>query len=595
MERQYKGLRSAEFVTDAMEGYRLIWQECLRSLKCLGRTFRAGAVERSNEGAGERDGKEVGISYGFRLYARICAAFGLYIAYFITDTKPGLYPSMKFALFNYCALTVSCLFSIYVAYFVGWRVSSLLFEDFVEKFQFATVFLVMCVAYISHGLFSAAWFIRQRVFMHSFISESFIRTPRLFQRKQLIRTFILTVLLSCVTEPLYLASSFMTYITQENGFFTSHNKRLFIVVKYAMTVTFLIGAFMVGIFATFIPIFTSFLLSNITKYIKSLLSKQLSRIDYRNTTDVHNPYLLSLLHDYEREVITDFSCFSITMDWPSLDEKEAAVSSPLTIRPVDSNQGSASTSICSPATSGKNAIAVSDSTNPPASRRVSERRSNHQFMSKAQQDQLNVRVAFGADALLFAYRNLIKNLNQLKDLIRAYERRFGYVHLAQIYISGLITAQWVVFGVLKIRLSDKWLSNTTELAWGDFNTTFVHRAVLSLMTFVTSNTILFVRADRLPQQLAKMRSQLFRFNIELTRCASQQNRERIQSLIEPTGWPELEQVWLLYDQAVRMSLKARFRLGSDQIYDKNCLIQIFFGEVSAILLVIQVVDLYKLS
>lgn len=609
MEHQYRGFCIKQYLKDAREGYRLVWKEFRSLMKFSNRESKISIAVRSNSSSiyDDEDTKEVGLIYGFGLYSKMCASLGCYVLYFITDVKPGLYPSANTVLLFYGSLVGCVIIGSYAMYFIGWQISHIMLRDFVNNFHLAVVFLVMgCLsAYMAHGLLSTLWFVKERRFIHTLISSSSLRTTRSYQRRQMVSIFVSTIVLSSVTEPLYLASTLISCITQVNGFLQNLNQELFLLVKYSMVLILALASFAVGVATCFVPIFTSFLISNVAQFTKSLLSRQLNRINYRNTTHVHNSELLSRLNDYERKFIADYSCYSITMDWPSLNDEDVQDVS------VNSRRVNSETKLDVPVSlpistfdSSATISAMPDSLRKRLPQSGSIRSLS---LGTAQMNQLNVRVAFGADALLFAYRNLIKNLNQIKDRMRAFERRFGYFHLTHIYITGLITAQWVVFGLLQIRFSDAqevYVSDAQEvydllwsIVWPDYDKDFVVRAVFSVLTYVAANTTMFVRADRMSIQLAKMRSQLFNFNIELTRSAieNQRTRERVYSVSAGNHWPELDQIWLLYDQAVRMSHKVRLRLGSTMVYEKNCLIQIFFGEVSAILVVIQLVDLYKLS
>lgn len=599
MEIQHKDFSLSECAADAREGYRMIWREFHRSCKLPIKRSRISIRRQSdiNDSVDHEDNTEVGVSYGYVVMAKICASIGLYINYMTLNVKQGLLPTARFTFFAYGHLFLCSLVSLYLTYILGWEISELLFRDLVDNSHFAIAFLVIgCMtAYLMDGMVTSMYILRQRRFLHDFISNNFIRTPKSFQLRQMVRTFVLIVLLSCMTEPLYLTSSLTDYITQQR-FLSNLNGVLFIFVKYSVIWCCLVTSFVACVLTNFIPIFTSFLIANVAKYIESVLSIQLNRISYRNTTDIHNPQLISLLNDYERRLIADFSCYSITMDWPSLDV-EGAASPPRNTGQTNSDYMEARRRTSSSTISVQTA-SVSDLTRITWHRKIAKRKPIVDPSAvKAQAHKLNVRVAFGADALLFAYRSLIKNLYQIKEMIKAYEMRFGYSHLVQIYITGLITAQWVVFGLLQIRGSEsRDTRSNIELTLPDLNKTYVFRAVISVITFIASNTYIFARADRLPRQMTKMESQLFMFNIELIRRATEdQQRSKIQSHIEAHDWPELEQVWLLYDQAVRISHKVRFRLGSSLIYEKNCLVQILFGEVSAILIIIQLVDLYKFS
>lgn len=612
IRRNFKRFCLRKIFSDMAEGYRLLWMLCVGStLGALKKTTpRTTKVVDASMGCARVDlsssDEVIGLSYGFSILAKLLASVTLWIPSFIMDTRPGFYASTSFAIVGY----IGCLFSMSAALLVTGYIIEPLFKASINKFtdMFSDILtigiLTGATGYMILACLSMLWIIQHRYFLHEFILQqcSKFRVAKNFQRSQVTKIFAITVLTIALGDPLLVVTLTYSNLTQGKGYLDGMSSIAFGLIKATILMVFAWGAFVLYMLTHLIPIMSNFLIVIISKHVKTILERQLGR---RKGTQpnkrLHNPDLLALVDSFEQKIIDDLGCDTLTMDWPDVAQTDTHA--------VDSSYLSSGASSSTPLSCSSRTMTLEKC----LVRRVSRAHATTDLVIRNNR-------ALATSGLLFTYKNLVKLLSELKSLIRSYEQKFGGFHLAQIYLSGFVTAQWIVSGLAEARSTraDHMRRHNTEPHWTAYTTLLVVRAVISLSLFVFTNTITFLRADRLPQQLMKLRSRLFKINLELARdTMAVQRVERTQQVgvveqsmsrgfmvgLSETNrhgtscseWPEIEQAWCLYDQVVRMSHRVNFRLGSNLYYNKNCLLKLIGREISLILLYVQLIDIYSNS
>lgn len=613
-KRQYKRFSWTMILKDTLKGYRLLWTESnemlLGAFKKNTKVLRRQPIK-ADIGCIQvnldSDNEPIGASYGFSQYSKLLAVITLWIPAFVLDARPGVYVSDFFAVVSYIATTLSLFAGLFVTGFMIEPLFRTSVSNFTDMFaDILTIGILSGLAtYIFLAFITLIWIVKQREFLQDFILQhcSKFRVAKNFQRRQITKIFVITMLTIILGDPLLAVTLTYSNLTYGKGYMDGFSETSFYSIKTTMLAVFAWGAFVLYSLANVIPIMSNFLIVTVSKHVKTNLEMQLDRrkcikLDNR----VHNPDLLSMVQDFERKIIDELACDTITMDWPDIVQAESYSPS----RSANSNYLSSTSSSLTP-------LSYSSGTMTPEKPllRQSRRISRTDLIVKNNR-------ALAASGLLFTYKNLIKLLSELKSLIRSYESKFGGFHLAQIYLSGFVTAQWIVSGLAEARSTraDYLRHHNTEPNWTAYTTLLVVRAVISLALFVISNIVIFLRSDQLPQQMMKLRSKLFKINLELAREAmavqraewSQQGDQRRSSnFMIASGetvksqntvsveCPELDQAWSLYDQVARMSHRVNFKLGNNLYYNKNCLLKLIGREISLILLYVQLIDIYSNS
>lgn len=616
------------------------------AVDAVGNGFASSALYRTNTQVDSED-QPTSIVYGFSILAKLWSLVLLYIPAFCVDSRLGVYPSRRFALASY----VTCI----VGFIAGIISAELVIEPSMAKvlpglisnvYKLLTIFVVSSeIGYLAFGLFAMAYIVYWRRFFHDFILYycSFITLPRSFQRREITRIFLITLVLSIFTEPFF---AFMSLVQDvEQPFFWPKMPRyLFIMVKVALIIGITTGASLISVLGAMFPLITNYLVVSTAQHLKILLCKQMARFKEikLKSREKHNKELTSLLDRKTKRLIKDYSCDTLTMDWPEWSDREEDEEGNETINELGSTEQFLDSKgnnltlqvITSVATAERlySASAGDDSLHKGSL--------NKQLRAFHENNATSNKQYHGSttSSLLFLYKNLIKSLSELKGMIEMYESKFGSFHLILICVNGLIVAQWVVAGLTEARLirdsrerealNAAAASNGSRIVAQDLGasaylTPFAFRVGIGVVTFIISNISIFLRCNKLPSRMVKMRSRLFKMNVDLA-CSSLEQQlaasptsaqatkrraanpfKAITNQQQPgaTGgssstkaeqeWQGLDQVWSLYDQVERMSILANFRLTTNTYYSKNCLLRIFGREVSLVLFYIQIIDIYS--
>lgn len=612
-ERQFRRFSVRTFINHVGAGFKLIWYEsiCLlwqqifdwKNLSVFNRP-----VVRPHEGCSRRDlDQETGVAYGYSQIAKLFASNIMWIPAYILDASPGQYVSNSFAIANHIVVLIcGAYFTITAQYFLGPLFDASyrgLNEVFPRIWTSGALVTMNCI--IIHGCITLMWIIKQRHYIHDFILYdcSKFRVGKNYQQSRATRTYAITWVTAIFAEPLFLSLLVYDSLSQDNGFLQHYSAISFYLTKTAAFGSFTYGIFCAHISMNAIPIMTSFVIMVISKHIKTVLDEHTGRRRYSLTTSsTHNSDLLSRVHEYEARLIYDYGCDTLTMNWPVIDEH----TDQCIVVPVGKDTASGASASINHA---RKTIAIHTGKSLRQSSTIVPEPNSSIVRN-------NDRPIVGSE-LIFSYRSLVKLLSETKRLIRSYERRFGWFHLLQIYLMGFLCAHWIVSGLAEMRV---WLgdhikvSETRESVWTSNSLLIVSRACISISLYIITNVITFVRADRLPQQLAKMRSQLFKINLELVLVAIEDTQRKeldrpdridkrkysiFDTVIDSEAqsravdWPELDQVWSLYDQIVRMTHRVNFRLGNNLHYNKNTLFKLIGREISLILLYVQLIHIYS--
>ena len=612
------------------------------------------------------------ILYGFRMLAKCwCSAFQ-WAASLCVDSRPGVYPSKAFAFGCYIFVIIGFFVGVAAAEYVLTPLTKQILPGLMTKIYkliYAVIFISE-LGYISSALLTMTLIVYHRRFMHDFIIYhcSFITLTRSFQRRKVVEIFVVTSLFSYLSEPFFAFASLSQDVNQPE-YWPTLSLNQFYIMKYIVVFLFTAGASAISALGTIFPMITSFLMVSIAEYVRLSLSKQMSRFKkiHLQSRMNHPDHLSKLIDPRTIALIREYSCDTLTMDWPELsgdeeepgDESNSMDTHGIVVKSVkslaDINQESNLCLSSHERTSADSLAPRLDQRRKSLQYRIGgelfdargtqERREtlfydNHSIRALRQSHVVTT------GSLLFLYKNLIKTLSELKGVIQMYESRFGSIHFLMICSTGLTVAQWVVAGLTQARLmqesrqqelpidptNSERMNNTIpranirELLPFDYLSSFAFRVGVGVLTFVLQNISVFLRNDELPSRMVKIRSQLFKLNVDLacssleqqasrpsprgdkeltmsrgptnfrkTRQAKSNDHHGRQQLdMDSEGdWLGLDQIWSLYDQVERMSIQANFRLTSNTYYSRNCLLTIFGREISLILFYIQIIDIYS--
>lgn len=500
------------------------------------------------------DDQPVSLVYGFVKFSRLCAATLLWIPSFIFDIRLGLYSSRWFVFASYLTSIVSTLIGCVVANLFF----SLLFRSILPEIANQVSFFVTTTARIVMNLYAIyscatlAHIVYYRKFLNDFILYkcSNIRVGKNDQTKTLIPIFFSSWICGILAEPLFIFLTMKAEFIQPNVL-PAISGDLFWLIKWIATPIIVIGAATLSILQSIVPMMTSFLICMIEKYIDRRAGKLMSRLyefEAKQRSNLKNIHLTDLMDDNLNRILSEHSIDTLCDDWPEIDEESDSMEelNDNSIGFYDHNHGQY-----------QNFIPKKD---------------YHLFKS----------LAFGSR--IFLFRNLIKNLIELKDIIAEYSQLYGILHLLFVCLGGLLVAQWTVLGMIQSGILLKIVDKNEQI---NFVNPIYTRTACSAIVFLTTNTITFIRCNRLPSRLQKLRSQLFRVNLDLLGlCGEDQDNSK-------STYQELQLAWSLYDQLCVTSYEVNFKLTGTTNYSKHCLLLIFGREISLILLYLQLIDIYS--
>lgn len=586
--------------------------------------------------------KLVSLRYGFDVMAKLCSTAFLLVPAHLLDFNHGAVPNRNFASFVYFYL----VFSMVSGSIVGrWLAPSLNHRLPIKSPEINAIFnvTVYCGEFFFYlfGLLCCGYFVYQRNYIFEFVVQRccIITLPTSFQRRQMVLLFITMYWFITLSEPLFLCLLLISDMRQPE-LLPSFGRASFLVLKYICIMFTAVGSCMVSAYTIVIPLTTTYLILVIAKHLKMTLEKQTSRFARRSLSgsnscedaplgsDQYNKELEALLDRRTRAIMSNYGCNSLAMDWPELTSFSTLCPS----RSANARARTLSTPVIYLSRERCNHASTKDAADLKHHHEQDhERCQGAHLTTNRQHCILSHEIHSTADGLLFMYKNLVKSMTELKRLISSYESRFGGFHLVLLCINSFNMAQWVtaILADFRFRSAEQQQRQQVSdpLPDENYGIWFNARITIRVLSFVVSNSYIFLRCDCLSEQIIKMHAQLFRMNVDLARSAlnwsravselpqlepcqpklNYQTRQRKSSSIGFEAYNmhqtmasgtvgltlcELDQIWLLFDQIVRLSKFANFRLASGTYYNKRCLLMIFGQSVSLILLCIQLIDMY---
>lgn len=491
--------------------------------------------ERRKDPQNVTDSQPITLVYGFIKLSRICAACLLWIPSFILDIRLGLYPSKSFIFSSYsvavtasiigCALANTLFASTFRLMLPGIlkQVSNFLTTVAQITMYFNIVYSCMILAHITY----------HRKYLNDFIlfKCSNISLPGEHQTRTLAFIFFSTWICCSLSEPLFVVLTMHDEFVQPY-FLPNIPQNVFWIIKWTFMISIGIATTVMNIIQHIIPMMTSFLICMVEKYIDTLvtkLTKRLYEFEAKKRTDIENVGLTALMDDCSYGMIADHSVETLCCDWPDFDE--------------------------------------------------SKFNEEKNYDIPRQDDKMFNSLATGSR--IFLFRNLIKSLSELKDVAIEYSHVFGIVHFITVCFSGLLVTQWIVIVIVKT------MKNVDPNAKIDYKGTIYVRTVCYTIVFLTANTITFTRCDRLRSRLQKLRSQMFKVNLDLVDLFGG------DQVFNNSAWQETQMAWTLYDQFCVTSRGVEFKLVGTTRYSKHCLMLIFGRLLSIVLFYLQIVDIYS--
>lgn len=543
----------AYYLSTVSQGYSIIFQETRVSLARLYRCLRANSNDGANNNT-EKDNQSTSILYGAHILARLAATGGLYIPAFLLDIRHGTEPTRKFVAFSYFTVLFGLVSGISLTKLVVDPSMKQILPGLIDRVHRLFGFLVTTVeiVYISFGMFNLAYvvYVRQNIRDFFLTHGNVLRLPRWCQRQITFHVFYTTLLFSLLAEPMFALFALSREIRQPY-YWPNVDPTQFMILKSIIIISISCSSTVISFLSTLGALSTRFLITLTATHLEFAFDRQLIRLNKGGlyTGELRREQLTSLVDKSTSSLMADYACDTLTMDWPEL-------------TPEDSKklEGQSSTS----------------------------RRQGLDWPTSS------------SGGLSFLYKNLVKNLSELSQMIEIHEQNFGLFHVALICINGLIVAQWVVIGLTQARLIGSKIDKGEQVDGvlvtinGVHLTPFAIRTAIGVCIFFVSNALVFLSCDCLSSRLNKMKSQLFKINVESAVFGlSKLNRKApVEAKTRRLKGDDMELVWCLYDQFVRMANKTNFRLTSNTYYNKNCILLIFGREISLILLYIQMIDIY---
>lgn len=501
------------------------------------------------------------LHYSFVLLSKMLNTCLLYIPAFTLNLRFGLSPSRPFLVTSYLSLIAFFIGSLYQIKFTI-EPSIQMFVGRMNNNNLKRICIISAViaqiGYAAHGFFSCAYVLYQRQFLQNFIYHrcSIITLARSYQRRLMIYLFAAFSVFAFMSEPLFGMLALSQDLRQPN-YWPSLEPTTFKLCKSLTIVACGVSATMLSSGTVVIPLMTCFLIMSSMKHLKNLVVKQSTRCSqtaaWANAS--HSDQLLKLLNSKTRSIMVDFACETLTMDWPSITEAPTPLGAFGSV-PADWHLGQQQDS---PAEHGANGAGrPSRGSQFSGSNSVSsvDGRLNSSWPSLDSAAQANgvLLNSSKASSLLFLYKNLIKSLSELKGVIRDYERKFGNFHQVSSLLACLMISLWVTSALTEVRQSSKEAAasaaagaaaaaaNTTpletekEAEYKRQRAAYTLRIFWNALAFVLSNIFTFLKCDCLSDRITKIKSQLFKMNIDLA-CTfiSVQRKQTLQNLIEQTS------------------------------------------------------------
>lgn len=564
----------------------------------------------------------VTILYGAHVWSSLEAIRGHWATSFILDVRHGLEPSATFIIGTYCLFLLGFFAADLIAYKVLQPTLLRVMPGLVDGVYrlLARLFHAEATSYVVFSILNVSYMIYQRQFIRQFFlgPASLIRLPRSSQRRLVYFVFMTTTMYAFCSEPLFAAITIHQDFKQPN-FWPQLGELQFKLARYTVMVVFTWAANLLSSLCYLGFSFTAFILLATDKHLESLFGKQVARYNKgRQRVDrrQHNPQLRSLVDGRLASFIRDYSCATLTMDWPEMNTMTMSCCSL-------SGESLANKSLRRARQANKvDKVSWQRAQDTPPAKSVGARGPRLDgAWSPVTVSSIQGCSAYGS--LLLLYKNLVKCLSELRQLREMYEARFGMLHVALICLNGFHTAQWVMMGVVQSRLIEAKLArdgHADEVLFsidGMHVTPFTFRVGVGVIAFFISNTHLMMACHRLADRICKIKSQLFKMNIELVMwslsngqtkehhrhlplrykqqgpldCAS--SSEKCRRKLDQDNCNLLNLIWAMYDQVVRIGDEANFRLAPRTFYNKKCLLTIFGREISFILLYIQIIDIFS--
>lgn len=562
--------------------------------------------------------RSISLRYGFEILACLCSAAFMIVPAHLIDTRLGSIPTRRFAAAVYFQTCASTVFGFVAIRFLSPILRELPLRSTQARKIFNMTVYSSELGYHIFGLLSTVWLVYKRQFIYNFLVYrcSSITLPAGYQRHQMVTLFLIFFLSVAISEPLFVTMSLWNDIRQP-VLFPELSTAAFYLVKCPLCSLAGLGTLVNSSGCMMIPFITTYLVVTTAAYLRLTFKKQLGRFKRPTKPDgrplgVSEPsqQLEDIVDGKARDIIREFACDTLTMDWPTLtaghNDRPPAGPPPcqVVVSPSSFLNQASQASLIGLKTS---------TTLKRDSRNGYNSSSQEELFSRLNQLAGDKQKSNKADSTLFLYKNLLKNLCELKGFISSYERRFGGFHLVTLSVDGFNVAQWITASLYESRQKGPMV-----VVWGGLVVTpFNVRVFFRVLTFVLSNLYIFFKCNSLSNQLTKLRCQLLRINVDLARanmtpigggggCGAASDGvttthrdggrlsivDQLQLSSGSLSAAELEQIWLLFDQIERLSRYSHFRLTTSTYYGKRCLLLILGQLVSLVLLSIQLVDMY---
>lgn len=208
------------------------------------------------------------------------------------------------------------------------------------------------------------------------------------------------------------------------------------------------------------------------------------------------------------------------------------------------------------------------------------------------------------------YRRLIRLLSETRDTVNCFEGIVGNLHALGIGLNTIGLSQFMITCMLRYRLDAGYLETRHKAAHHRTGFVMSVGTIVCGLVMVLINIILFKYLDRLPNQLNRLKSELFSTNQNMLpefaslavskvsagelgeRCDDHDAKRDMNLLVYNANL--IGNAWDLYDETVRLSMRANLRFLGDMYYNKRLLLTIFGQQVSFCLLYVQFVYVYSL-
>lgn len=549
-------------IRECAQGALLIYQTLINSL----RRKQTAQDLLTNDAA---NGSNRTLAFGFGILSKLLALNCVWAPAFILDVQLGLHPSHRFVLVAYLSTFGFWLLGLVSVNELFSKLISFTLDSSIRRFESTMEALIVSVQviYLTFGLANFAYIVHRRTFLHEFIVNecSTIFIPSAYQTKLVVKIFLLSAIGAILSEPTFI---FLTMAEHGNQpkFLPNLAPKQFRIVKYCVVIFYVMLTNGLSLLSQIVPMFVCYLSCCLSKHLDINLTKEIQRSHMISQTRQSLPDRLDSMHfdksydDREHKIVGGFWLDDLGQDWP--DDTAASYKHNQQKHFLNLNTNLESKVVM-----------------------------NCQRLYDSSGRRLSSRLTYGGQ--MFLLKNMARILCDYESIIKTFESKFRFVHLLQIIFSSIFIVQWLAVYCIQARLVTQQRSHENGgenarplLTPLDFRTYFI------LIIFIIINTILFNRSQCLPDRMCKLRTQLFKINLNLlagldANCKSQWD--------ESCAIAQLESVWSLYDHVDRISRRINFKLTGSLQYGKVCLLYIFNRLVSLILVYIQVVDIYSNS